>query len=99
MYKYAKFYQNISCGPRVISVFANCRCSDGWTDERPHTAIIVFGEPRHRFALDNVKIHKYTKFEPNNINGSRVMSIFTTDLKFSTDAQQSNKHYKKSPLL
>ena len=37
-------------------------------------------KPRHRFAyhsLDYVKIHKYTKFEPNNPSGSRVMSVFT----------------------
>ena len=37
-------------------------------------------KPRHRFAwqwLDNVKIHKYTKFEANIPWGSRVMSIFT----------------------
>ena len=27
--------------------------------------------------LDNVKIHKYTKFEPNIPCGSRLMSIFT----------------------
>ena len=28
-------------------------------------------------VVDNVKIHKYTKFEPNAPHGSRVMSIFT----------------------
>ena len=53
-------------------------------------------KPRHGFAyhsLDNDTIHKYTKFEPNNPSGSRVMSIFT-DLKFSTDAQQSLIHQK-----
>ena len=28
-------------------------------------------------GLDNVKIHSYTTFEPNNQSGVRVMKIFT----------------------
>ena len=45
MYKYAKFYQNIPCGSRVISVFANCRLTDG----RTHTVIITL-EPLGLFG-------------------------------------------------
>ena len=36
-------------------------------------------KPRHRSAyqgLENVKIHKYIKFDPNIPHGSSVMSIF-----------------------
>ena len=38
MYKYTKFYQDIPCGSRVISVFANCSLT-GFG--RTHTPIIV----------------------------------------------------------
>ena len=38
MYKYTKFYQNIPCGSRVISVFANCSLT-GFG--RTHTPVIV----------------------------------------------------------
>ena len=41
---------------------------------------MMLGEPRHRFAyqwLDNVKTHKYAKFEPYAPRSSRGMSIFT----------------------
>ena len=41
---------------------------------------MMLGEASSLFSyqlLDNVKIHKYTEFEPNIPCGSRVMSIFT----------------------
>ena len=39
-------------------------------------------------------IDKYTKFESNKPSGSIVIGVFT-DLKFSTDAQQSLVHQKR----
>ena len=47
MYKYAKFYQNIPCGSRVISIFANCE----WTDVYTHTVIIVLSEASSPFCI------------------------------------------------
>ena len=42
---------------------------------------MMLGEASAHFIsyqwLDNVKIHKYTKFEPNVPCGSNVLSIFT----------------------
>ena len=41
---------------------------------------LMLGKPRHRFAykwLDNIKINKYAKFDPNILYVSRVMRIFT----------------------
>ena len=46
MYRYTKFYQNIPCGSRVISVFANWRRTNRQTDrqtetdQRTHTVIL-----------------------------------------------------------
>ena len=47
---------------------------------RAQPAKMMLGEALSLFSyqwLDNVKIHKYTKFEPNIPSGSRVMSFFT----------------------
>ena len=48
MYKYTKFYQNIPCGSRVISVFANCSLT---ALGRTYTLIIV-----HTCGLCNVRV-------------------------------------------
>ena len=69
MYKYAKFYQNIPCGSRVISVFT----------KRAQLVKMMLAKPRHCFAwqwLNNVKVHKYTTFEENISWGSRVNEHF-----------------------
>ena len=70
IYNYAKFYQNILWGSRVISVSLKELNRSKWCSAKP----------RYCFAwqwLNNVKVHKYAKFEANISWGSRVMSIFT----------------------
>ena len=69
MYKYAKFDQNILAmavqGFSLKDLDQSDRCS---------------AKSRHRFAyqwLDNVKMYKKAKCDPNIPVGSRVMSIFT----------------------
>ena len=69
-------------------------CPDSWqlgcintaTDSNMHNpwhAKWCSAKPRHRFALqwlDNVKVHKFTKYEVNIPRGSRVKSILTKEL-------------------
>ena len=48
--------------------------------KRPRPAEMMFGEASSLFAyqwLDNIKINKYAKFNPNIPYGSGVMSFFT----------------------
>ena len=57
-------------GSRVMRIFTE-------TPWRPNCCSV---KPRHGLAsqwLENVKMYKYAKFDPNIPFGSRVMSIFT----------------------
>ena len=61
---------NIPCGSRVMTISLKDLDRPKWCSSYPC----------HRFAyqwLDNIKINKYAKFDPNIQCGSWVMSIFT----------------------
>ena len=68
MFKYAKFYQQIQCCPRVMSILP----------KSPQPAEMM--TPRHRFAyqwLDNVELNEYAQFDSNMAFVSRIIRIST----------------------
>ena len=61
--------KNIQCVSRGINVSFTV---DGRMDGRAPLAKLKLGQASSPFWLYNVKIYKYTKFEPSNPSGSRL---------------------------
>ena len=60
---------------------------------------LSLAKPSHQFAyqwLDNFKLNKYAKVDPNIPYGSNVINNFTADHPGQNDAQQTLVHQKKA---